>query len=154
MIFKCSFNCFLEGTSDSDLDDSRSATVLDFSKFRDMQNYNYLYFSAQTGLLEASSLNALKWDDSNSTQENNNTISAINDFSDFISTSNQFVLCVVNPTDEDLKFLATKRHVHELTIRDIKEQNTEEKVEVFKHYTFISFKVYLDGEEKVSGGGV
>lgn len=54
---------------------------------------------------------------------------------------------IVNPTEEDLALLKTHLHVHDLTLRDIREQNTDEKVEVFKNYTFISLKVYLEGAE-------
>lgn len=126
-----------------------SATVLDFSKFRDIQNQNYMYFSAKMGLIQAQSLNAFRWKNG-SNKENKtptSTSTESTNFSDFISNAKQFCLCIVNPTENDLAFLGTHLHVHDLTLRDIREQNTEEKVEVFKNYTFISFKVYLDAGE-------
>lgn len=63
-------------------------------------------------------------------------------------------MSIVNPTEKDLTFLGTQLNVHDLTLRDIREQNTEEKVEVFKHYTFLSLRPYLDGGtgEEVSSG--
>lgn len=68
-------------------------------------------------------------------------------YSDLIFQSKQFCLGIVNPTEDDLALLKSHFRLHDLTIRDIREQNTEEKVEVFKHYTFISLKVYLDAGE-------
>lgn len=118
-----------------------SATILDFSKFRDMYNQNYTYFSAKTGLIQAHALHTLQWKYSTSTTN----------FSDLIFNSKQFCLGIVNPTENDLAMLKTHLHVHDLTLRDIREQNTEEKVEVFKNYTFISFKVYLETEEVIVG---
>lgn len=118
-----------------------SATMLDFSKFRDMCNQNYTYFSAATGLIQAHALHTLQWKYSTS------ITSTTSSFSDLIFNSKQFCLGIVNPTADDLALLKTHLHIHDLTLRDIKEQNTEEKVEVFKNYTFISLKVYLEAGE-------
>lgn len=118
-----------------------SATVLDFSKFRDMYNQNYTYFSAKTGLIQAHALHTLQWKYSTSVS------STTSNYSDLILNSKHFCLGIVNPTESDLALLKTHLHVHDLTLRDIREQNTEEKVEIFKNYTFISFKVYLEAGE-------
>lgn len=120
-----------------------SATTLDFSKFRDINNQNYTYFSAETGLLQAHALHTLQWKYSTSKTSSATT----SDFSDLIFKSKRFCLGIVNPTEDDLALLKTHLHVHDLTLRDIREQNTDEKVEVFKNYTFISLKVYLEAAE-------
>lgn len=118
-----------------------SATILDFSKFRDIYNQNYTYFSAATGLIQAHALHTLQWKYSTA------RTSTTSNFSDLIFNSKQFCLGIVNPTENDLALLKAHLHVHDLTLRDIREQNTEEKVEVFKDYTFISLKVYLEAGE-------
>lgn len=120
-----------------------SATILDFSKFRDMYNQNYTYFSAATGLIQAHALHTLQWKYSTTRPSESET----SDYSDLIFNSKQFCLGIVNPTEDDLGLLKSHFHLHDLTLRDIREQNTEEKVEVFKNYTFISLKVFLETPE-------
>ncbi|KAJ6649926.1 putative metal ion transporter C27B12.12c [Pseudolycoriella hygida] len=135
---------FAEETKMNDAN-SESATILDFSKFRDIYNQNYTYFSAATGLIQAHALHTLQW--KYSTSRSSATTEVTSNFSDLIFNSKQFCLGIVNPTEDDLALLKTHLHVHDLTLRDIREQNTEEKVEVFKNYTFISLKVYLEAAE-------
>lgn len=60
--------------------------------------------------------------------------------------SNFFWLNTFNPTDSDLRALSNMFDIHELTIQDIKEGNTDEKIEVFKHYTFISMKLLVEAD--------
>lgn len=106
-----------------------------------MYNQNYTYYSATTGLLQAHALHTLQWKYSTSRP------SETTGYSDLIFNSKQFCLGIVNPTEDDLGLLKAHFHLHDLTLRDIKEQNTEEKVEVFNNYTFISLKVYLEAPE-------
>lgn len=108
-----------------------------------MYNQNYTYFSAATGLIQAHAMHTLQWKYSTSRQ------SETSDYSDLIFNSKQFCLGIVNPTEDDLALLKSRFHLHDLTLRDIKEQNTEEKVEVFNNYTFISLKVYLEAPEVI-----
>lgn len=60
--------------------------------------------------------------------------------------NNFFWLNTFNPTDSDLQSLCNIFDIHELTILDIKEGNTDEKIEVFKHYTFISMKLMVEAD--------
>ncbi|KAI5162666.1 magnesium transporter [Nematocida ausubeli] len=60
--------------------------------------------------------------------------------------SNFFWLNTFNPSDSDLQTLCSMFDIHELTLQDIKEGNTDEKIEVFKHYTFISMKLMVEAD--------
>lgn len=53
----------------------------------------------------------------------------------------------MNPTDNDLTLLSSAFGVHELTIRDIR-GNTEEKLEMYNHYTFVSLKLMKEPNNK------
>ncbi|KAG4066554.1 hypothetical protein HA402_007190 [Bradysia odoriphaga] len=145
-VFRFTDDTKLSPTPTIDTVADESATVLDFSKFRDMYNQNYTYFSAATGLIQAHALHTLQWKYSTSMP------TETTDYSDLIFNSKQFCLGIVNPTEEDLGLLKLNFHIHDLTLRDIREQNTEEKVEVFKNYTFISLKVYLEAPENQTDG--
>lgn len=125
------------------IETDESATILDFSKFRDIYNQNYTYFSAETGLLQAHALHTLQWKYSTS------KTSTTTNRPDLLLNSKQFCLGITNPTEDDLALLKKHLNVHDLTLRDIREQNTEEKVEIFKNYTFISLKVYLEAGEVI-----
>jgi len=50
-------------------------------------------------------------------------------------------LNICQPAEEDYTFLFNSYGVHDLTIQDIREGNTEEKLEVFEHYTFLSLRL-------------
>lgn len=50
-------------------------------------------------------------------------------------------LNIFDPSEKDLAFLHQLFSVYELTLADIREKDTEEKIETFKHYTFISLKM-------------
>ncbi|KAH9387212.1 magnesium transporter [Nematocida major] len=66
-------------------------------------------------------------------------------YSDMLK-NNFFWLNIFNPTDADLQSLGNMFDLHELTMQDIKEGNTDEKIEVFKHYTFISMKLLVEAD--------
>ncbi|EPR79378.1 CorA-like Mg2+ transporter protein [Spraguea lophii 42_110] len=48
------------------------------------------------------------------------------------------------PSEEDLEILGKNYGVHDISLNDIREGNTEEKVEIFKQYIFISLKISSD----------
>lgn len=92
----------------------------------DMHNpagIKYLFYSKEEGLLQSQYLENLA------------------DNISVIFKTSFFWLNVFNPTDADLQALGIMFNIHDLTLLDIKERNTDEKIEVFKHYTFISMKL-------------
>ncbi|KAI5189265.1 magnesium transporter [Nematocida sp. AWRm77] len=86
----------------------------------------YLFYSKESGLLESQKLENL----SSNPME--------------IFKTDFFWLNTFNPTDSDLKAIGHMFNIHDLTVLDIKERNTDEKIEVFKHYTFISMKLLVE----------
>ena len=52
-----------------------------------------------------------------------------------------FWLNIFDPSEEDIRTLGALYGVHEMSIEDIRKKNTEEKVETFRNYTFISLKM-------------
>ncbi|KAI5186890.1 magnesium transporter [Nematocida homosporus] len=85
----------------------------------------YLFYSRDAALLQAQTLDEL---------------TATADF----SKSGFFWLNTFNPTDSELYSLGEMFNIHSLSVLDIKERNTDEKIEVFKHYTFISMKLFVE----------
>lgn len=78
------------------------------------------------------------------------TISKNADSVDFINSSqnrekerkNKFWLNVFDPSSHDLNMLGNLFNIHDMTLADIKERDTREKIEVFHNYTFISIRLY------------
>jgi len=88
----------------------------------------YLFYSKESGLLQSQRLENL----STNTAE--------------IFKTGFFWLNTFNPTDGDLQGLGNMFNIHDLTVLDIKEKNTDEKIEVFKHYTFVSMRLLVEPE--------
>lgn len=88
--------------------------------------YKYLLYSKDQGLIYAQMLENL----SSNPME--------------IFKTGFFWLNTFNPTDSDLHALGEMFNIHDLTVLDIKERNTDEKIEIFKHYTFISMKLFVE----------
>ncbi|OAG29606.1 magnesium transporter [Nematocida displodere] len=86
----------------------------------------YLFYSKDSGLLQSEMLDNLSAN-----------------LSEIFKTS-FFWLNTFNPTDADLQAIGLMFNIHDLTLLDIKERNTDEKIEVFKHYTFISMKLLVE----------
>ncbi|KAG0418944.1 putative metal ion transporter C17A12.14 [Dictyocoela roeselum] len=64
-----------------------------------------------------------------------------------VESCKYYWLNIFNPTEVDLQVLRQLYNVHDITLNDIREKNTEEKIEVFRHYTFISTKLFESGAE-------
>lgn len=99
--------------------------VYDFAKFRGIKDTKYIYYSEETSLLQS------------------NTLFIQDNIGDLI-TKKYYWLNIFDPKEQDLEFLASFYNVHDISLLDIRERNTEEKVEIFKNYTFISLKLFND----------
>ncbi|KAI5172837.1 magnesium transporter [Nematocida sp. LUAm3] len=88
--------------------------------------HKYLFYSKDASLLQSQSLEHLFSDPTE------------------IFRTGFFWLNTFNPTDNDLYAIGEMFNIHNLTLLDIKEKNTDEKIEVFKHYTFISMKFFVE----------
>ncbi|EIJ94360.1 magnesium transporter [Nematocida parisii] len=90
--------------------------------------HKYLFYSKSSGLVQTQVLGNIT--------------------ANYLETNktNFFWLNTFNPTDSDLQTLCSMFDIHELTLLDIKEGNTDEKIEVFKHYTFISMKLMVEAD--------
>lgn len=89
-----------------------------------LENYKFLLYSKETSLLESD-----EWP--------------------LIADRKFFWLNIFNPSDADLEILKNDFDVHDISLNDIREKNTEEKIEVFKHYTFISTKLIGGGVDDI-----
>jgi magnesium transporter len=98
-----------------------SGAMLDFCKHRELKSSKYLYFSLDSGLRQ--------WN--KSLQENETLLG-----------KEYYWINVFNPSEEDLSTLGSKFSVHDVTLMDIREKNTAEKMELFKNYTFVSLKLF------------
>ncbi|OXA59346.1 Magnesium transporter ALR1 [Folsomia candida] len=116
------------------MDENRE--LMAYSKYKDinLQDANYLYFSAETGLIQSQTLEGLSEEEEEMNYKE-------------LLLSKKYWLDVVNPTDNDLTLLSSAFGVHELTIRDIR-GNTEEKLEMYNHYTFVSLKLMKEPNNK------
>lgn len=104
-------------------------TLLDFNKYQNLRHTKYFYFSEKTRLLQSDLLESLSPTDSN--------------YRDLLSGQN-FWLNIFDPNEQDFNLLFNAYGVHDLTINDIREGNTEDKVEAFKHYTFFSLRLMTE----------
>jgi len=86
----------------------------------------YLFYSKESGMLQSQALENLSSNPSETFK------------------TGFFWLNVFNPTDGELQALGHMFNIHDLTVLDIKERNTDEKIEIFKHYTFISMKLLVE----------
>lgn len=99
--------------------------VYNFAIFKGIKNTKYIYYSKSTSLLQ-----------SNTFFEQENASSLL--------SKKYYWLNIFDPKELDLEYLASFFGVHDISLLDIREQNTEEKVEIFKNYTFISLKLFND----------
>ncbi|KAK6090078.1 hypothetical protein P3W45_000966 [Vairimorpha bombi] len=96
-----------------------SGKIIDFCKYRNLDNKKYMFYSEETTLIESDDL-----------------------FSNMDILNNKYYwLNIFNPSEKDLEILGTILGVHDVTLIDIREKNTEEKLEHFKNYIFISLKL-------------
>ncbi|EJW01246.1 hypothetical protein EDEG_00546 [Edhazardia aedis USNM 41457] len=104
---------------------SKNTSVYDFSRFRNIKETKYIYYSKETSLLQ-----------SNFMFDMENIIELV--------SKKFYWINIFNPNEKDLNQLANLYDVHDITLIDIREKNTEEKIEIFKHYTFISLRLFGD----------
>lgn len=96
-----------------------NSRVVDFCKYRSLKDLKYIFYSKETSLIESDNI-----------------------FHDPGILNNKFYwINIFNPSESDLEILSTKFGVHDVTLIDIREKNTEEKLEFFKNYVFISMKL-------------
>lgn len=107
--------------------DQRKNSVYDFCRFRNLKDSKYIFYSQETSLIES---NTLFCSDQN------------------LFDKKFFWINIFNPNETDLEVLADCFDVHDISLMDIRERNTEEKTEVFKHYTFISLKLFSEANWK------
>jgi len=110
-------------------------TVLDFNKYKQFRPTKYLYFSEATNLLQSDTMERLS-----------------PDYSELLRAKNYW-LNIIDPNEQDFSILFNSYGVHDLTINDIREGNTEEKMEVYKHYTFFSLRLMIENTAKGSSTG-
>lgn len=110
-------------------DTQKSVNVYNFNKFRNLKETKYIFYSQETSLIQSDVLFR-------------------NDSYKELLTKKFFWINIFNPTEKDLDILANVFNVHDITLIDIREQNTEEKIEIFKQYTFISLKLFSSTSSK------
>jgi len=103
-----------------------TARRMDFNKYKNIPVTKYQYLSEATDLLQANELEGLS-----------------PAYTDLLQGKNYW-LNIVNPDEKDYLLLSDSYAVHDLSIADVREGNSEEKVEVFRHYTFISLRLMGD----------
>lgn len=104
-------------------DGTKNVSVYDFARFRSLLDTKYIVYSTDNKLLQSDTLTP-----------------------HLIELKNQkfFWINIFDPKEDDLRILAETFNVHDISLIDIRERNTEEKIEVFRHYTFVSLKLFSD----------
>lgn len=129
-----------------------SQKVLDFNKYKHMTSDKYLYFSSPTGLLQSPNLEGLKFAPKMANDKFDGAPQELSYVK--LLKSKQYWLNIIDPSEKDLALLASAFNVHDLTLRDIREGNTEEKIEVYKHYMFISLRLLSENDNSsLKNGG-
>jgi Mg2+ and Co2+ transporter CorA len=117
-----------------------SPKILDFNKYKGLQSLKYHYFSPTTGLVQAHTFEELKFvgvpEKLDPKMEVMNYVKLLK--------SKQYWFNIMDPSEKDLALLSSAFSVHDLTLRDIREGHTEEKLEVYKHYMFISLRLLTE----------
>eukprot|EP00866_Antonospora_locustae_P001180 jgi/Antlo1/1180/1086 len=113
----------IETCSDIDEEANTGPAVYNFARFRNLLNTKYYLFipgDADPVLVQSNDI-----------------------FRDtrFAQTRSQFWLNIFNPLEHDLRMLRELYDVHDISLNDIRDRDTEEKVEMFRHYTFISLRL-------------
>lgn len=118
----------------SEREEMHYQTIFNFCtlNLHNLTTEKYLFYSKEAGLLQSQMFEKLS--------PNLNEI----------FQTNFFWLNVFNPSDFDLQAISSMFDVHDLTVLDIKEGNTDEKIEVFKHYTFISMRLLSENSLDIS----
>ena len=106
-----------------------TARRMDFNKYKNIPMTKYQYLSETTDLLQSNELEGLS-----------------PCYTDLLQAKGYW-LNIMNPGDKDYQLLSDSYAVHDLSIADVREGNSEAKVEIFRHYTFISLR--LMGEATV-----
>ena len=115
-----------------------SRVALDFNKFQNFQPQKYLYFSQSSNLLQSNKIEQLS-----------------PEFSKLLQAKSYW-LNIFDPNEHDFSILFHSYGVHDITVNDIREGNTEEKIEVYAHYTFISLRLMCENKigEKIKNEDV
>lgn len=117
-IYRMLYNIERLSNDDMLVDDLKlNGKIIDFCKYRTLKNLKYIFYSKNTNLIESEILdiNLLK--------------------------QKFYWLNIFNPTEQDLEILGNHLGVHDVTLIDIREKNTDEKLEYFKNYIFLSMKL-------------
>ncbi|EOB11254.1 putative metal ion transporter [Nosema bombycis CQ1] len=102
-----------------DFCDDTNDGVVDFCHYRNLKGLKYIFYSKETELVESD--NIFRNQD--------------------LLKSKFYWINIFNPSESDLDKLSNQFGVHDVTLIDIREKNTEEKIEFFKNYVFISTKL-------------
>lgn len=113
----------IEVTSEVEDDSCTSTNIYNFARFKDLRDAKY-YISR----FGSSGVQLTQSED------------ILND-ANLLDTEEPFWLNIFGPDESDLRMLGELYKVHDISLADICEKDTEEKVEVFRHYTFISLKL-------------
>lgn len=100
-----------------------SNNVYNFAHFKDLKNTKYYFLKFEETGLELT--------------QSEDMFSYPSD----VKTEGSFWLNIFNPSEDDLRMLGEVYKVHDISLTDIRERDTEETFEVFRHYTFISLKL-------------
>ena len=99
-----------------------------FGRFKSLRKQKYIYLDKTNNLIQSNNF--------------------FRHATDLLEKKN-FWLNIFDPKEVDFLNLVSTFNVHELTIRDLRDGKSREKIEAFKHYTFIVLKLYSDREKDV-----
>lgn len=104
-------------------DGKKNVSVYDFSRFRSLLDTKYIAYSSENKLMQFDN---------------------ITPHLESLLSQQFFWINIFDPKEHDLTMLADTFNVHDISLLDIRERNTEEKIEVFRHYTFVSLRLFSD----------
>lgn len=109
---------------------SGGPTFYNFARFKNIENTKYYLFKhnvKSTNLIQS------------------NDILKVEEFKERFSWINIF-----DPSEKDLNMLRSVYNVHDITLADIREKGRDEKIELFRHYTFITLRLFSNADLKDS----
>lgn len=92
-----------------------------FERYQDIEQAKFLFYSKETGMFQTDTFHEIEE-----------------------RASGYYWLSIFDPAEKDLIDIGRHFKVHDITLNDIREKNTKEKVELFHNYTFVSTRLFSE----------
>ncbi|ELQ75898.1 CorA Metal Ion Transporter (MIT) Family, partial [Trachipleistophora hominis] len=103
----------------------QSNKFYNFERYQDVEQAKFLFYSKEAGMFQTDSFSEIE-----------------------TRAKGYYWLSIFDPAEKDLIDIGRYFKVHDITLNDIREKNTKEKVELFHNYTFISTRLFSERETR------